>query len=63
MPTVCIQCNLRALVEGRPPEAFDGTIEQHMRQFHPDPEATRRERAELERKASDKLGRRPHDRL
>ena len=52
MPTICIQCSMQALVDGRaidlrlPP--FDGSPEEHRTQVHPDPVKTKRERAVLE---------------
>ena len=56
MPTMCIQCAMKALLEGKTPEHFDEEPEAHMRRVHPDPEATQRERQELERALSVKLG-------
>jgi hypothetical protein len=53
MPTLCIQCALRAFVEGKPVTVFDETHAEHMTRVHPDPEVTRRERAELERRAQE----------
>ena len=53
MPTLCIHCALRALVEGEVPGAVEDTPEAHLARVHPDPEATRRERADLERRAAD----------
>lgn len=50
-PTVCIQCNLKAFVEGRTPEVHNESVEDHMRNHHPDLVKAREERAELERKA------------
>jgi hypothetical protein len=48
MPLVCIQCAMRALLDGEPPPTFDDTTEEHMRKYHPDPEATQRERRAME---------------
>ncbi len=48
---VCIQCALRAIVNGTPYKGEgDETLEAHMLRCHPDLEATRRERRELEAK-------------
>lgn len=41
---LCIQCAMKALLEGKPPPQFDETVEEHMRKHHPDPEATKKER-------------------
>ena len=51
MPLVCIQCAMKAMVEGKQPPTFEETNEEHMAKYHPDPAATQRERVELERKA------------
>lgn len=56
MPTLCVQCSLRAFVEGRASVMFDEDPEEHRARFHPDPEETRRERVELERIAAQMLG-------
>ena len=56
MATACIQCSLRAMVENRKPPVFDETPEAHMARCHPDPEATARERGELEAAMRAKLG-------
>lgn len=50
MPTVCIQCSLKALAEGRTVEFFDEEPEEHRLRVHPDPAATQRERVELEQR-------------
>lgn len=55
----CIQCTMKAYVEGRAAPTFDETLEQHMARFHPDPKATRRERDELEDKLKDVMARGP----
>ena len=47
MPIVCIQCSMRALLNDEPPPAFDETMEEHIRKFHPDPVATKIERCKL----------------
>lgn len=46
---VCIQCSMRAMLDGKSPPAFDETLEEHMRRCHPDPVATQKERQEMER--------------
>lgn len=62
MPTVCIQCAMRALLAGEPPPAFEETPEAHLARVHPDLDATRRERRTLEaalaprRRACDNCG-------
>lgn len=50
MPMICIQCSLRAFVQGEKSPIFEESREEHMRLFHPDPVATERERIELEEK-------------
>jgi uncharacterized short protein YbdD (DUF466 family) len=47
---------MKALLEDKPPPQFNETVEEHMRKHHPDPVATQRERAELEKKLAAKLG-------
>jgi len=52
--TVCVQCAMKALLEGRLTTLqFEETPEEHMARVHPDPVATRRERLELERRLHD----------
>jgi hypothetical protein len=55
MPTVCIQCSMRALLNDEPPPWFDETPEQHQRRVHPDLAATQIERRELEKRLAEKL--------
>lgn len=55
MTTMCIQCAMKAIAEGRKPELFDETIDDHMARCHPDPQFTATERKELERKLAEKL--------
>lgn len=55
MPTMCVQCAMRALLNDEPPTLFDQEPEAHRRQFHPDPVATQIEREELERQLKQKL--------
>lgn len=52
MPLLCVQCALRALVEGQPTPLFEEDNLTHMRLFHPDPQETEREREELEKQLS-----------
>lgn len=59
MPTMCIQCSMLALVEGREPPIFDETPDEHQRRVHPDLIATQRERRDLERRLRDQI--RQHD--
>jgi len=47
MPTLCIQCALRAQVAGTPMPSFDETPEAHLARVHPDPVATATERRAL----------------
>ena len=54
MTLACIQCSLKALAEGRKPETFDETAEEHMKRMHPDPVATHKEREELLTKIAEK---------
>ena len=50
---LCVQCAMRATLAGEPTPQFDQTIEEHMRQYHPDLNATAVERRELEQKLRD----------
>lgn len=47
MPTVCIQCGLRAMANGERQPIFTEEPDEHLRLHHPDPVATQREREEL----------------
>ena len=55
MPTVCIQCAMRAMLNGTPVPAFDESPEEHQAIHHPDPVETLRERRELEAQLSARL--------
>ena len=55
MPTVCIQCAMKALLAGTPVPAFDESPEEHQRIHHPDPVETMMERRELEAKLSERI--------
>jgi hypothetical protein len=44
----CVQCSLKALLDGELPPVFAESPEAHMARVHPDPEATHRERLALE---------------
>jgi hypothetical protein len=46
----CLQCSLKALLDGREAPIFDETPDAHMTRCHPDPEVTSQERHELERR-------------
>lgn len=59
---ICIQCALKhfvatlergddPIIDGPGPQQFEGDMDAHVREFHPDPEAMFAERAELERRA------------
>jgi hypothetical protein len=48
MPLFCLQCAMRAMVAGRPPEHFNESPEAHVLRVHPDPVACQAERQELE---------------
>lgn len=50
MPTLCIQCAMRAILEDRQPPVFEETPEEHRARVHPNLEDTRHEREELERR-------------
>lgn len=52
---VCIQCALRAYVEGTPTPTFDESMVEHMARYHPNLEQTRLEREDLERAAEEKI--------
>jgi hypothetical protein len=56
MPLVCIHCSLKAFLDGTPaPDLGEQTSEEHMQRYHPDLDATRSERQELERRAAERL--------
>jgi hypothetical protein len=55
MTTFCIQCAMRAMLDGEPSPVFDETHEEHMRRAHPDPVTTQIERSQLERKLAKKF--------
>lgn len=44
----CVQCTMRAVMAGVTPPYFDQTIEEHMSEYHPDLEATAKERKHME---------------
>jgi hypothetical protein len=46
---------MRALLDGKPQQVFDETVEAHMRRAHPDPLVAKRERRWLERRLREKL--------
>lgn len=45
---ICIQCAMRALLDGNPVPQFEDDPVAHMREYHPDPVATQRERDRME---------------
>lgn len=53
MPLMCMQCAMKAIVEGREPATTDESVEEHMARVHPDPEACQREREQLEAKLTE----------
>lgn len=55
MPTVCLQCAMRAIVEKKPTPYFDEEPEAHRLRVHPDLAATQRERVELEKTIAEML--------
>jgi hypothetical protein len=55
MVTICLQCAMKALLDGKPQQVFDETVEAHMRRAHPDPLGAKRERRWLERRLREKL--------
>ncbi len=55
MALICVNCTLRAIVEGREPPKFDHSPEEHLRLYHPDPYAATRERRDLERELLRRL--------
>jgi len=55
MPTMCIQCAMRAMLNNEPPPMFDETPEEHQRRVHPDLIATQAERSVLERQLDQKI--------
>lgn len=57
MPTMCIQCAMRAMVEGKEPPVFDEEPAEHAARVHPDPIETLRERRELEAKLAKMIPR------
>lgn len=57
---LCIQCAMKAMLDGKEAPTFpDETPEQHMAKHHPDPVAAKLERTELEKRLADKIGRKP----
>jgi hypothetical protein len=52
---VCIQCAMKAKVEGKETPRFEGTVAEHMAQFHPDLEETKKERKVLESRLAEVL--------
>ena len=52
---VCIQCTMKAMLEGKEPPTFFETQEEHMREHHPDPERTKRERIDIERRLAERF--------
>lgn len=56
MPLVCIQCSMRAMVDGKDPPTFEETVEAHMARLHSDPVATARERQQMEAEMWKRLG-------
>lgn len=48
MPTICIHCAMRALLDGEQPPVFSESPEEHASRMHPDPVENTRERKELE---------------
>lgn len=59
MPTLCLQCAMRALLNGEPAPAFEEEPVDHMKRAHPDPQATIRERQELEDRLRKRLAMNP----
>lgn len=55
MPTMCLQCAMRAMLDGDAIPTFDETSEEHLRRVHPDPIATKAERLELEQRLAEKM--------
>lgn len=55
MPTICIQCSMRALLADEPPPMFDEEPEEHQARMHPDLVATKAERQQLEAELAEKL--------
>lgn len=45
---VCLQCSLRAMLDGQPNPSFDETPEDHMARCHADREVCQRERETME---------------
>jgi hypothetical protein len=56
MPTVCIQCAMRAILAGEPVPTFDEEPDEHQRRCHPDLDEAARERAELQRQLQALMG-------
>ncbi len=55
MPTMCIQCAMRAMVKGEPAPVFDEEPEEHQRMHHPDLATTQAERRVLEVEMAQQL--------
>lgn len=59
MPTLCIQCAMKAMVAGEPYPVFDEEPAEHARRYHPNPLDTYRERQMLEAAVSELLNKGP----
>lgn len=57
MPTLCIECTLRAIIAGTTPPVFNESPQDHMRRAHPDGGAQGTDRAQLETEAVKALER------
>ena len=55
MPTICLQCSMKALLAGQQPPTFDEEPDVHQKRVHPDLEETLRERRPLELQLAAKL--------
>ena len=54
MPTFCIQCGMKALLEDKEHVCIDEEPDEHARLMHPDPVAAWTERVELEKQLEKK---------
>lgn len=55
MPTMCIQCAMRAMLDGVASPVFEEEPVDHMLRVHPDRVATQRERDEMERELAARI--------
>lgn len=53
----CVQCALKAMLANEQPTFFNESMEDHVQRVHPNLEATKRERVEMERALAERIAR------